>query len=793
MDLFAGIQMFKKPALAPPPEKVKPQVETAPEKCDAEAPKFEASKAYGLYDPKKAPAAAASTAPSAGSAMPTVGDGGASWKLRALKRAQERAAMSGESLTAIVHNQYGTSVLSLVEGSKGAKLPQYHAGRGNRGKGDGKGMGKGNDPGERGDRRLGDEVRGGGLRLGKGSSDADVLKRFRAKVETGMSRSMGDGFDDDRGHRGFRDDDRPRKRDRDGGSDDDRGGSRKGGPGGRDKRWDRDLGREEASGNALKDTARENALRAKLLEWSQPKPALPSQPAAPAPLSAPPPAAPGPPPPPPATHAPSPAAPAAGNAGAAAALRAKLTKGRTAAPAAAGFNGNAGAAAALRAQLTAGAGPIKGPLPLPPPPPPPSSSSSSSLLSSSARPAGGPAGRQTKGRTKASADSSDSDGKSVDEASDEDGSDAGSDVDGAEVVAPFDAQGRRLRMLLEGAGAEARKEDLKTGRWKGKTRGEGAAARAEEDLSVKELAALEREGLGQDMDESFARNVVRLRGHYKGIEQSKGGSRAGFDEEDAVDTKMYEDRASRMTAAKLAEQQRVTAVREHKRHAGILSSSPWSVENPRFAHHLVAASKEHMHLLLVPKPRSLHPLHCVVVALRQSPSMRAVGEEVWAEGQAFKAALRRMCGAQGLGCIFLESAEVKGSRAWARFECVPLELEHEEDAPLYFRQALSSADDEWATHRACIDLKPPNTVRRALPPGFPYFAAEWSRGGVAHVIEDADRFDADAFGLGVVAGMVGAPALRTGTSGGGSGGAGCDSEARSAVALAEAFKPFDWP
>lgn len=48
------------------------------------------------------------------------------------------------------------------------------------------------------------------------------------------------------------------------------------------------------------------------------------------------------------------------------------------------------------------------------------------------------------------------------------------------------------------------------------------------------------------MDEVFAANIMRLGGRYKGTEL-EGHSASGFDEEDHIDTKMFEKVENRMT------------------------------------------------------------------------------------------------------------------------------------------------------------------------------------------------------------------------------------------------------
>ncbi|RLN99066.1 hypothetical protein DYB28_000426 [Aphanomyces astaci] len=67
---------------------------------------------YGLYDPKNE-AAPIENAMAAPAALPSVGDGGASWKRKMLQRAKQKAAATGESLESIVRAQYGMALSEL--------------------------------------------------------------------------------------------------------------------------------------------------------------------------------------------------------------------------------------------------------------------------------------------------------------------------------------------------------------------------------------------------------------------------------------------------------------------------------------------------------------------------------------------------------------------------------------------------------------------------------------------------------------------------------------------------------
>ena len=312
-----------------------------------------------------------------------------------------------------------------------------------------------------------------------------------------------------------------------------------------------------------------------------------------------------------------------------------------------------------------------------------------------------------------------------------------------EILSAFDEQGRRLHSLESSSALEP--EDLRTGKRRGKLK----KARDEEQ-GLDAMVAQEREG-GVDMDEVFARNIVRLGAHFKGTETGPAGSRAGFDEEEDVDTKMFETQEARVTAQRYQEQQRRQAVKAHEAWQTMMHTNPLSMENPKFKRHLVVATGTHAYLMLRTE-RNLDEAHCLIVPIRQTPSTRASSEDSWEEIQNFKSSLRRLFGSLGKGVLFMEYA-LRGTRHWGHVEVIPVPLEVELDASLYFKKALSDVDEEWSTHKKLIDTAQKG-LRRAIPEGFPYFHIEWARGGYAHIIEDEEKFPKE-FGTECCAGMMG--------------------------------------
>ena len=202
------------------------------------------------------------------------------------------------------------------------------------------------------------------------------------------------------------------------------------------------------------------------------------------------------------------------------------------------------------------------------------------------------------------------------------------------------------------------------------------------------------------------------------------GSRAGFDEEEDPDMKLYQANENKMTARKLQDHQRQIAVNEHKKWMSVMNTHPFSMENPKFKQHLVVTTRQHCYVMLKTN-NSLDELSCSIVPIKQSMSARNCPEEVWEEMQSIKADLRRGFGGLGKGVLFLETAS-RGYRGWANVEVIPVEMDVEMDAPLYFKQALDQADEEWSVHKKVIDTSQKG-LRRSIPDNMPYFFIEWSR------------------------------------------------------------------
>lgn len=126
--------------------------------------------------------------------------------------------------------------------------------------------------------------------------------------------------------------------------------------------------------------------------------------------------------------------------------------------------------------------------------------------------------------------------------------------------------------------------------------------------------------------------------------------------------------------------------------------------------------------------------------------------------------LMRMYHDQGRDVLFYENAAQPQRKKHAAMEVVPLPYSLGETAPAFFKEAILSADEEWAQHKKLIDTLSRArkeglgklAFRRSLVMEMPYFHVWFELdGGLGHIVEDANRWPkGDLFAREIIGGML---------------------------------------
>jgi len=186
--------------------------------------------------------------------------------------------------------------------------------------------------------------------------------------------------------------------------------------------------------------------------------------------------------------------------------------------------------------------------------------------------------------------------------------------------------------------------------------------KTERDMTVEEMAALERrDGDSGDMDETYARNVMRMGKGYKKLEKLMGASsRSGADEEDYQETAalsdLYRSNEDKLTPAELAARSKSRQIAQHDAISKWTSRSWWWMESPKFEKRYLIALGEKVSLVMTPTHRRLQQHgkkgawdggQCYIVPLSYAESFVGLDEEVWDEVKRFQTSLRRMFQTEG--------------------------------------------------------------------------------------------------------------------------------------------------
>ncbi|XP_053399923.1 CWF19-like protein 2 [Mercenaria mercenaria] len=245
----------------------------------------------------------------------------------------------------------------------------------------------------------------------------------------------------------------------------------------------------------------------------------------------------------------------------------------------------------------------------------------------------------------------------------------------------------------------------------------------DDKFDLKTLVEREKLGTAEDQNQMFARLAGRA---------------AQKTNDDFQVDDVFISNANRKQSESIQEQRdRAAAIHEHKKMAA-------SLEKCRFCFgtvpkHLIIAIGTKVYLCL-PNNKSLTEGHCLIVPMQHVASGTTVDEDVWSEIQVFRRTLTKMFADRDEDVVFMETCMKLKQFPHMCIECVPMDKEVGDLAPIYFKKAIQESESEWSQNKKVVDLSQKD-IRHSVPKGFPYFAVDFgNQGGFAHVIEDEFRF-----------------------------------------------------
>jgi diadenosine tetraphosphate (Ap4A) HIT family hydrolase len=208
------------------------------------------------------------------------------------------------------------------------------------------------------------------------------------------------------------------------------------------------------------------------------------------------------------------------------------------------------------------------------------------------------------------------------------------------------------------------------------------------DVDIHELKSREKAG-GEDIDEVFRDNILRLGERYKGTEMGGrgalgNGDRAGMDEEGELDMKMFQRKEQSHTEALQREAQR--AMRSQQQLRKTVESCRRCTESRTFQRAAVVSQGENAFLRMKTDPDVLVEGHLELVPVSHVSSILQCDEETQREIERYQSCLRRMFEKQGKGVLFVETAVHFHGRPHAHIDVIPVERGMEDEASMFFKE-----------------------------------------------------------------------------------------------------------
>jgi len=133
--------------------------------------------------------------------------------------------------------------------------------------------------------------------------------------------------------------------------------------------------------------------------------------------------------------------------------------------------------------------------------------------------------------------------------------------------------------------------------------------------------------------------------------------------------------------------------------------------------------------------------HCLLITKNHYASLPTVDEDVAAEILNWRRKLTAMWKREDKEPVFITTSTKLRGMPHFLTECIPIDMEEAEFAPMYFQKAFQDAEGLWATNKAVINTMKVQSHYQKVPPQLAHIAVEFGGGGgFAHIVENCERF-----------------------------------------------------
>jgi Protein similar to CwfJ C-terminus 2/Protein similar to CwfJ C-terminus 1 len=284
--------------------------------------------------------------------------------------------------------------------------------------------------------------------------------------------------------------------------------------------------------------------------------------------------------------------------------------------------------------------------------------------------------------------------------------------------------------------------------------------KAEDEMTMAEL--LVHEKMQMSLAEQEAKSILRQkRPPRKTMDNSGDEEETGDNATEVGQKKRKKQQSANPETARRRDQNRCIA--HLRKTEGVTHQCWWWIESTRFSERQLLVASSAVTLTMNQSQNSLvagH--HFFLTPIPHTPAMASCDDEmVWSELRHYQTSLRSMAAAMdnNMAVIFWETVlpnhtNNNHGRIWqTRFEAMLVPLPVLQDAPLYFRSALSEQAEEWGTHQKLRTINQSGGLRHAVPLNFSYFYVEYAPDHAHLQMIEKTAFPPD-FGVDTIAGIM---------------------------------------